>query len=78
VKRILSIILCLALLSLSIPGNAETSVASPTEINWEQDVKFTGMSDETLLPYIEDTVYSQLVADLDSDVNAKMDLSHFG
>lgn len=66
-KRILSIILCLALLSLSIPGNAETSVASPTEINWEQDVKFTGMSDETLLPYIEDTVYSQLVADLDSD-----------
>lgn len=66
-KRILSIVLCLALLSLSIPGNAETSVASPTEINWEQDVKFTGMSDETLLPYIEDTVYSQLVADLDSD-----------
>lgn len=66
-KRILSIILCLALLSLSIPGNAESSVASPTEINWEQDVKFTGMSDETLLPYIEDTVYSQLVADLDSD-----------
>jgi hypothetical protein len=67
VKQILSIILCLALLSLSIPGNAESSVASPTEINWEQDVKFTGMSDETLLPYIEDTVYSQLVADLDSD-----------
>ncbi len=66
-KRILSIILCLALLSLSIPGNAESSVASPAEINWEQDVKFTGMSDETLLPYIEDTVYSQLVADLDSD-----------
>lgn len=66
-KRILSIILCLALLSLSIPGNAESTVASPTEINWEQDVKFTGMSDETLLPYIEDTVYSQLVADLDSD-----------
>lgn len=66
-KRILSIVLCLALLSLSIPGNAESSVASPTEINWEQDVKFTGMSDETLLPYIEDTVYSQLVADLDSD-----------
>lgn len=51
-KRILSIILCLALLSLSIPGNAEISVASPTEINWEQDIKFTGMSDENLLPYI--------------------------
>lgn len=66
-KRILSVILCLALLSLSIPGNTESSVASPTKINWEQDVKFTGMSDESLLPYIEDTVYSQLVADLDSD-----------
>ena len=66
-KRILSVILCLTLLSLSIPGNAESSVASPTEINWEQDVKFTGMSDENLLPYIEDTVYSQLVTDLDSD-----------
>lgn len=66
-KRILSIILCLALLSLTIPANTESSVASPTEINWEQDVKFTGMSDETLLPYIEDTVYSQLVTDLDSE-----------
>lgn len=66
-KRILSVILCLTLLSLSISGNAESSVASPTEINWEQDVKFTGMSDENLLPYIEDTVYSQLVTDLDSD-----------
>lgn len=66
-KRILSVILCLALLSLSSPSNAESSIASPTEINWEQDVKFTGMSDENLLPYIEDKVYSQLVADLDSD-----------
>lgn len=66
-KRILSIILCLALLLLSIPGNAESSVVSPNEINWEQDVKFIGMSDETLLPYIEDTVYSQLVTDLNSD-----------
>lgn len=66
-KRILSVILCIALLSLSIPGNAESSVASPIEINWDQDVKFTGMSDENLLPYMEDTVYSQLVTDLDSD-----------
>lgn len=66
-KRIFSVILCLTLLSLSIPGNTEGSVASPTEINWEQEVKFTGMSDENLLPYIEDTVYSQLVTDLNSD-----------
>lgn len=66
-KRILSVILCLSLLSLSIPGITENSIASPTEINWEQEVKFTGMSDENLLPYIEDTVYSQLVTDLNSD-----------
>ena len=66
-KRILSVILCLSLLSFSIPGITESSVASPTEINWEQDIKFTGMSDENLLPYIEDTVYSQLVTDLNSD-----------
>ena len=66
-KRILSVILCLSLLSLSISGFTESSVASPTEINWEQDIKFTGMSDENLLPYIEDTVYSQLVTDLNSD-----------
>ena len=63
-KRILSVILCLSLLSFSIPGITESSVASPTEINWEQDIKFTGMSDENLLPYIEDTVYSQLETDL--------------
>ena len=66
-KRILSVILCLSLLSFSISGFTESSVASPTEINWEQDIKFTGMSDENLLPYIEDTVYSQLVTDLNSD-----------
>lgn len=66
-KRIFSVVLCLALLSLSISGHAERSVVSPTGIHWKQDVKFTGMSDENLLPYIEDAVYSQLVSDLDSD-----------
>ena len=74
-KRILSVILCLALLSLSSPSNAESSIASPTEINWEQDVKFTGMSDENLLPYIEDKVYSQLVADLYSEAFFNEDVS---
>lgn len=66
-KRFFSVVLCLALLSLSIFGHAERSVVSPAGIHWKQDVKFTGMSDENLLPYIEDEVYSQLVSDLDSD-----------
>ena len=66
-KRILSVILTIVLLALSILDNAESSVASPAEINWKKEIKFTGMSDESLLPYIEDTVYSQLVADLNSD-----------
>ena len=66
-KRIFSVVLCLVLLSLSITGHAERSVVSPAGIHWKQDVKFTGMSDENLLPYIEDMVYSQLVSDLGSD-----------
>ena len=34
--------------------------------DWDSEVKFTGMSDETLVTYLEDSVYTQLVADLDS------------
>ncbi len=63
-KKVISIILCLALLLVSFSSTAENS---GTEINWNQDEKFTGMSDESLLPYIEDTVYSQLVNDMNSD-----------
>ena len=66
-KRILYAFLCFALLAAPILGSAESYIASPAEINWEQEAKFTGMSDENLLPYIEDTVYSQLVADLNSE-----------
>ncbi len=35
-------------------------------VDWNQEVKFTGFSDPSLLPYIEDTVYRQLVLDIDS------------
>ena len=49
-KRILSVILCLSLLSLSIPGITENSIASPTEINWEQEVKFTGSRHDGSFP----------------------------
>lgn len=41
-------------------------VPAPASIDWNQEIKFTGMHDASLLPYIEDTVYSQLVRDLDS------------
>lgn len=42
------------------------SVDLPSDYDWAQDMKFTGLSDGTLLPYMEDTVYRLLVNDLDS------------
>ena len=45
----------------------ETFENNNTEINWDQEIKFTGLSDKVLLPYIEDTVYSDLVAELNTD-----------
>lgn len=48
----------------SEPAGAD--ILGPGEFDWEPEIKFTGMSDETLLPYIEDTVYRQLVQDLNS------------
>lgn len=44
----------------------DTPTESPVKLNWDQEIKFTGISDEKLLPYIEDTVYRQLVSDLNS------------
>ncbi len=44
----------------------ETAEETPTE-KWEQEIDFAGMSDSALLPYIEDTLYSELVADLNSE-----------
>lgn len=66
-KKILSLVLCLMLVITSFNGCAESSVETTIEPNWDQEIKFTGMSDEKLLPYIEDTVYNQLVTDLDSE-----------
>ncbi len=39
---------------------------NPTVFDWEEDLEFTGMSDEALLPYLEDSVYTQLVKGLDN------------
>ena len=45
---------------------AEAAEEAPAE-KWKQEINFTGMSDSALLPYIEDTLYSELVADLNSE-----------
>lgn len=60
-------------------GNSETGVdtkpinsvesaapSDPSNFDWEDEIKFTGMSDENLTAYIEDSVYTQLVTELDS------------
>ena len=40
--------------------------SDPVEFDWEDDIKFTGMADENLPAYIEDSVYTQLITELDS------------
>ena len=67
IKKCAAIILCLSILTCCLGGSSEGSSNTSTSINWNQDVKFTGMTDEKLLPYIEDTVYTQLISDFDSD-----------
>ena len=48
-----------------------TEQVAPTQVplvlNWDQEVRFTGMSDASLPRYLEDTVYTSLVSGLDSD-----------
>ncbi len=62
-RKIISVILCVSIFCTLLPVHAETEGAAPTL----PPVKFTGVSDENLLPYIEDTVYSQLISDLGSE-----------
>ena len=94
-KRLLSLILCVALLTSIFSGCAkasptettatevttavtstvtvsqeevpETTAALEATIPEETIPTFTGLSDPDLLTYVEDTVYTQLVAELDSD-----------
>lgn len=66
IKKLTAIILCLALFCCSLTGSAETG-RSKSSSEWNQKIKFTGMTDEKLLPYIEDTVYSQLIPELNSE-----------
>lgn len=58
VKKLISLVLFLSLLANAIvPGMAETTMELPG---------FTGLSDPNLLRYVEDSVYADLVAQLDS------------
>lgn len=50
---------------ISEPNDNEQIVS--TVAHWDQEVKFTGMADTNLLPYIEDTVYTELVSSFNSD-----------
>ena len=43
-----------------------SSIVDSAAFDWEEEIKFTGMSDESLQTYIKDSVYSQLIAELDS------------
>ena len=60
--------------SQSLESDAEDESLSPTA-DWNQEVKFTGMADANLLPYLEDTVYQELVSSLDSDEYFVEDIS---
>lgn len=96
-RRILAIILSIALLIASLSGcgnnktvkpeansenqnsqslesDAEDESQSPA-VDWNQEVKFTGMADANLLPYIEDTVYQEMVSSMDSDEYFVEDIS---
>ena len=66
-KKLISVILCMTLFALCLNGFAEEAVTPQPEPNWDQEVSFTGLDDENLLDYMEDSVYSQLVAELNSD-----------
>lgn len=46
-------------------GETESRPSGTTEFDWEPEIKFTGMNDQALLSYIEDSAYSQLITDLD-------------
>lgn len=58
-KRILCLILCFALLAGCSAPAVETTPPLP---------EFSGLSDPMLLRYMEDTVYQELVATMDSDM----------
>lgn len=47
---------------------ASNAISNPQpEINWNQEVKFTGMADPSLPRYLEDAVYTSLVSGLNSE-----------
>lgn len=54
-RKIFSLILCIALLSSCLDGFAEETLSQP-EPNWDQEIHFSGIDDEDFLPYMEDTI----------------------
>ena len=71
-KKIIALILCLALLISGCSGFAKTdekqSDNSDIEISDDVNEEFLGLEDKELLGYVENSVYTELVQTLDSEV----------
>lgn len=71
-KKIIALILCLALLISGCSGFAKTdekqSDNSDIEISDDVNEEFSGLEDKELLGYVENSVYTELVQTLDSEV----------
>ena len=74
-KKLIAILLVCALLAGCAPYNSSSEPTLPSETEGNQIVltpeempEFSGLGDPALLTYIEDTVYTELITDLDSDI----------
>lgn len=75
-KRLIALILVCALLAGCTPqATTSTPTTEPTETQqiqqtFDEDttIQFTGLDDAALLTYMEDTVYNNLIAELDNEV----------
>ncbi len=65
-KRLLSIILIFSMLALALPAGA---------VDEEDLPNFTGMNDPTLLPFVEDALYGNLITALDGEDYVIEDIS---
>lgn len=68
-KKLLALLLVCAILAGCMPYNYSSEPTLPGEVEGSNDaaaLEFSGLDDPTLLTYIEDSVYSELITDLDS------------
>lgn len=65
-KRLLSVILIFSMLALALPAGA---------VDEEDLPNFTGMNDPTLLPFVEDALYGNLITALDGEDYVIEDIS---